>query len=202
MQLNKQQFIGVFESAFSDEFCDIVINFMDNAIDSNSTFSRKQIDNEIRTKKDDVSLFSNDMTGRPKTDELWMHWNQIVLPFSHEFWNSIYPKYADVYGILQEGTGQFALEDMKVQRTEVGGGYHVWHYEASSRVQAPRNLAWTLYLNDIEEGGETEFLYQSVRVKPKKGTFVLFPTGFTHTHRGNPPLSNVKYIMTGWTYLK
>jgi len=21
---------------------------------------------------------------------------------------------------------------------------------------------------------------------------------FTHTHRGNPPLSNTKYIMTGW----
>jgi len=22
---------------------------------------------------------------------------------------------------------------------------------------------------------------------------------FTHTHRGNPPLSNAKYIVTGWT---
>ena len=34
-------------------------------------------------------------------------------------------------------------------------------------------LAWGLFLNDVEEGGELEFLYQSKRIKPKKGDFVL-----------------------------
>jgi hypothetical protein len=61
-----------------------------------------------------------------------------------------------------------------------------------------RLLAWSLYLNDVDEGGETEFLYQSMRIKPKMGTFVLWPAFFTHTHRGNPPLSGLKYIATGW----
>jgi hypothetical protein len=55
-----------------------------------------------------------------------------------------------------------------------------------------------LYLNDVEEGGETEFLYFSKRVKPKQGTLLLFPASFTHTHRGNPPLSGTKYIMNTW----
>ena len=55
-----------------------------------------------------------------------------------------------------------------------------------------------LYLNDVAEGGETEFLYQSLRIKPKKGTVIICPTDFTHTHRGNPPLSKTKYIATGW----
>jgi hypothetical protein len=54
------------------------------------------------------------------------------------------------------------------------------------------------YLNDVEEGGETEFLYQGVRVKPKKGTIILCPAAFTHTHRGNPPLSGDKYIINTW----
>jgi hypothetical protein len=54
------------------------------------------------------------------------------------------------------------------------------------------------YLNDVEEGGETEFLYQKKRVKPVKNRVVVWPAGFTHTHRGNPPLSNAKYIITGW----
>ena len=58
-----------------------------------------------------------------------------------------------------------------------------------------------LYLNDIDEGGETEFLYQHKRVPPKAGTIVIWPTGFSHTHRGNPPLSNTKYIVTGWLNL-
>lgn len=54
------------------------------------------------------------------------------------------------------------------------------------------------YLNDVEEGGETEFLYQSLRIKPKKGMGVIWPGGYTHLHRGNPPLKGVKYILTGW----
>jgi hypothetical protein len=54
-----------------------------------------------------------------------------------------------------------------------------------------------VYLNDVDEGGETEFLYQQVKIKPKRGTVVIWPGGFTHLHRGNPPLKN-KYIATGW----
>jgi hypothetical protein len=27
---------------------------------------------------------------------------------------------------------------------------------------------------------------------------VIMPAGFTHTHRGNVPLSGDKYIMTSW----
>ena len=59
-------------------------------------------------------------------------------------------------------------------------------------------MAFILYLNDVDEGGETEFLYQSRRVKAKAGTVVLWPAAYTHVHRGNPPLSGSKYILTGW----
>ena len=55
-----------------------------------------------------------------------------------------------------------------------------------------------LFLNDVDEGGELEFLYQSKRIKPKAGTMVISPAFFTHTHRGNPPLSGEKYILNGW----
>mgnify|MGYP003351836575 CR=1 FL=1 len=58
---------------------------------------------------------------------------------------------------------------------------------------------YLMYLNDVEEGGETEFLYYPKRIKPKKGTLIMWPAGFTHTHRGNPPISNEKYIVATWT---
>ena len=87
---------------------------------------------------------------------------------------------------------------MKLQRTVKGGGYHIWHYEASTQATSDRVLVWTIYLNDIEEGGETEFLYQSKRVPAKKGTISIFPANYLYTHRGNPPLSGDKYIVTGW----
>ena len=86
-----------------------------------------------------------------------------------------------------------------MQKTEQSQGYHVWHMEHSSGMDSYRTIcAWALFLNDVEEGGELEFLYQSKRVKPKQGDFVLWPAGYTHHHRGNPPISGVKYIYTGW----
>jgi hypothetical protein len=54
------------------------------------------------------------------------------------------------------------------------------------------------YLNDVQEGGETEFYYQNLKSKPKQGTMVIAPAGFTHTHRGNKPISGDKYIFTSW----
>ena len=50
----------------------------------------------------------------------------------------------------------------------------------------------------MKEGGETEFLYQGIRVPPVQGTVLLFPAGWTHPHRGNPPLKENKYFMTTW----
>ena len=54
------------------------------------------------------------------------------------------------------------------------------------------------YLNDVTDGGETEFKYQKLKVKPVKGKMVMWPTDFTHTHRGITSPTQEKYIATGW----
>jgi hypothetical protein len=79
-------------------------------------------------------------------------------------------------------------------------GYHVWHCDwGPYNIQASRRMVvGMLYLNDVEEGGETEFLHQKVKIKPSQGTVVVFPTYFTHVHRGNAPISNTKYIINKW----
>jgi hypothetical protein len=96
--------------------------------------------------------------------------------FNEIFWTNIYPVYQDRYDILFE-FDPHTIWTNKIQRTKV---------------------AYTLYLNDVEEGGETEFLYYPLRIKPETGKFIMWPAGYTHAHRGNPPLTNTKYIMTGW----
>lgn len=82
------------------------------------------------------------------------------------------------------------------------GGYHHWHSEIypqnASCETLHRVLLWMFYLNDVEEGGETEFLYQGRKVAPRKGRLVIAPAGFTHTHRGNVAKSGDKYIATSW----
>ncbi|NRA82708.1 MAG: 2OG-Fe(II) oxygenase [Gammaproteobacteria bacterium] len=82
------------------------------------------------------------------------------------------------------------------------GGYPLWHSEIyplnETCEHLHRSLLFLVYLNDIEEGGETEFHYQQLKVKPKKGSLVIAPAGFTHTHRGNTPISDDKYVLAGW----
>ena len=82
------------------------------------------------------------------------------------------------------------------------GGYPYWHSEVfpqSGHNEAlHRVLLWMFYLNDVEEGGTTDFFYQKRSVKPKAGRMVIAPAYFTHTHRGQMPISNDKYILTSW----
>lgn len=94
-----------------------------------------------------------------------------------------------------------ALVEGKFQKTKQSEGYHVWHIEQTPKYECNRVLTWILYLNDVEEGGETELLYQKKRVKAKAGDLIMFPCTFEYVHRGNPPLSGDKYIYTGWIEL-
>ena len=106
-------------------------------------------------------------------------------------------KYYAKYGQLQE-VGGLRYYEAKLQKTHPGQGYHTWHCEAGDREYASRVLTWSVYLNDDFDAGETEFLYQQYRYKPKMGDVVIFPAYFTHSHRGNSPIGGVKYIITGW----
>ena len=54
------------------------------------------------------------------------------------------------------------------------------------------------YLEAPKKGGETEFLHQSLRIEPIVGRTLIWPAGFTHVHRGNPPLDGEKMYIDGW----
>ena len=64
---------------------------------------------------------------------------------------------------------------------------------------APGERPWErpAALNTVEEAG-TEFKFQNFKATAKKGKTLIWPTDFTHTHRGVISLSKEKYIITGW----
>ncbi|HEX3809998.1 MAG TPA: 2OG-Fe(II) oxygenase [Rhizomicrobium sp.] len=86
------------------------------------------------------------------------------------------------------------------------GGYPHWHSEIYPQVgdyeSLHRVLLWTIYLNDDFDAGETEFFHQRMIVKPRTGSVLIAPAGFTHTHRGNRPTRGDKYIATSWVLLQ
>ena len=184
-------FIGVFENAFPEQYCKDVIDGMNKAIDMGMSQTRQETQDGLRKiDKQDDQVFHEAYVNS-------MLFGTTHGYFMHIMENVIMPTYKGFYDVLLDAEPAH-LHSVKLQRTEKGGGYHLWHYEQDGKMCADRQMTFILYLNDVEDGGETEFLYQNRRVKPKAGTLVIWPASYTHTHRGNPPLSNEKYIMTGW----
>ncbi len=97
----------------------------------------------------------------------------------------------------------YRLGNIQMQKYEQGrGNYGYWHcetYPAQPDAETlHRAFLFMFYLNDVAEGGETEFFHQQRSLKPRAGTMVIAPAGFTHTHRGCVPRSGDKYILTSW----
>lgn len=181
--------IGIFDEAFSAEFCDRYISYFSWLESTNATIGR----DHPRHQLDDQSYSLISSPFYQKTFNL----QYVAGDFVEIFWKTVYQKYAQHYSILNEFS-QHNIYDIKIQKTDTGQGYHAWHCENMHMNTRNRLMAFMLYLNDVDEGGETEFLYQKTRFKPKKDRLLLWPAGYTHAHRGNPPLSNEKYILTGW----
>ena len=94
--------------------------------------------------------------------------------------------------------GPFKDIGYNIQRYQEGEYYH-WHIDGGSHQFADRQLVALWYLNDVPSpGGETEFLYQKVKVTPTQGKLVLFPPFWTHEHRAVTVDKGIKYIATTW----
>lgn len=185
-----KDFIGIFETdcdtdAFIDYFESINANETYNIFNSNSSHQSSY--------RNDTQLMLRSYGNDTQNSQLADVYDAIV----GECLN-IYLKEHNNFHLDVDNMRYTNPEHRKIQKTEVGGGFHRFHYENSFRY-----IRWgvtSLYLNDVKDGGETEFIYQNMRIKPKRGNFIMFPAGHTHVHRGNPPLSNTKYITTSWIH--
>ena len=174
IKMEFQDFIGIFDNALDPRFCDFLVDYMDKTefVDFKRNFGH------VKDKQICLDGFS------PSECKQFM-----------EFVNNCLFHYLNEYTYL--GNFSYVSSLCLLQKTEPTQGYHLFHAENVNWNLSSRTMAWRVYLNDEEEGGETEFLYQKLKVKPKKGTVLIWPGGYTHLHRGNPPMSD-KYIATGW----
>jgi len=192
MKIRHDQFIGIYEESFTKEFCERTIKLFENLSSAGYSVNRQIFDGAPKANQEDLAVFGTDENTLtyPLTGELQKQFNEIL-------WSKCYVAYADEFWALKE-FGPHNSYSFKVQKTEPGQGYHIWHCESSTRAFSNRILAWTLYLNDVEDGGETEFYYQKLKVKPRKGLTLIWAADWTHTHRGIPSPTEEKYIITGW----
>jgi hypothetical protein len=186
-------FVGIYDGFFSSKFCDDLIGHFERCKKNNRQYGRP----EQESLKSDQSVNLN--VG--SVDELEFHTETIagyMGEFNRVFWDNCYADYIKQYSVLANYQ-RHSIITYKIQRTDPSGGYHIWHCEDGETSGMRRIGTYILYLNDVTDGGETEFLYLSKRISPKKGRLIIFPPNYPWAHRGNPPLTETKYILTGWT---
>jgi len=91
------------------------------------------------------------------------------------------------------------LENLRIKRyLATEGDRFEPHFDALD-YSCNRYLVFLWYLNDVAEGGETEFCDLGLRVEARAGRLLMFPPYWMYQHAGLPPRSNDKYIIS--TYL-
>lgn len=103
------------------------------------------------------------------------------------------------YKTAMEKLDPFDISPMfNMQRYEPGEGFFGWHCERATIKYGHRVLVWMIYLNDVSDRGETEFLYQHHFEEAKQGKLIIWPSDWMYTHRGVSSPTQSKYILTGW----
>jgi hypothetical protein len=192
--VNINNFIGTYDNYIPVQECNKAIQLYEDQVKFNNTVNRLESEHSNVLQKQDQQFFLTP----PNIDVWWESLKPLMLNFDMAF-----KHYIDNTGAQTAYGGiKFHFTDLKIQKTLPTEGYHVWHIEHGTGENANRAFVFSIYLNDVEEGGETEFLHFSKRVKPKTGRIVIWPAAFPYVHRGNPPLSGEKYILTSWMMLK
>ena len=194
--VNINNFIGVYDNYITKEECNKAIKLYEDQNKFNNTVNRINFEKASILHKQDQQFFA---TGS-NLEIWWQNLKSMMVNFDMA-WN---------HYLKNTGAGEaygadtpFHYTTLKIQKTLPTEGYHVWHIEHGKGYDnEPRAFVFSVYLNDIEEGGETEFLHFSKRVQPKTGRIVIWPAAFPYLHRGNPPLSGEKYILTSWMMLR
>lgn len=86
-------------------------------------------------------------------------------------------------------------ENYNLLRYRGGQQYHE-HYDGSTITG--RAISAICYLNDNYIGGELEFPNFNVKIKPKQGTLILFPSNFAYSHIAHPVTQGEKYALVTW----
>jgi len=95
------------------------------------------------------------------------------------------------------------LEPVQMLYYPLGGKYDI-HNDAEDFIDgklekvADRDVSIICYLNDDYEGGELEFPLLGLKIKPKKGTIISFPSYYEYPHRVHPVTKGERFSLVTW----
>ena len=166
--------------------CDELINLFEKSDNKTIGKTRKGIDKTIKDSLD-LGINSNEIDN-----------NKIFQSYFDEIVKCL-NLYKDKYKFCNKNVDNWGLEErFNIQKYKPNQAFHHWHSETSGISSGARHLVFMTYLNDVKKGGETEWYYQKLKVKPEKGLTFIWSADWTFTHKGYTTINEDKYIITGW----
>lgn len=146
-------------------------------------------------KTTDMEIPKNDPKWKKIEVFLYKELNKALTNYTKELRNII-----SEYKLLDN---ELSVNNFMIQKYKQNDGKYTYHHDFTVDYENNRCRVITFlwYLNDVVEGGETEFFgTNKCVIRPEKGKLLLFPASWCFPHRGCMPLSGDKYIITNWFY--
>ena len=182
-------FIGCWKIK-KENLCKEVINFFEN----NKT---KQFQGVTSGGKDILKKSRTDLQIKPNDlkDPKYL----IIKEYIDEV-HKCYLDYLEQWPFLKKMLKDIDIGSFNIGKYQKGDHFSVTHTERSGLNNLHRLFAWMTYLNDVEDGGQTNFTHYNVKIKPEEGKTLIWPAEWTHAHTGEILKSGTKYIVTGWMH--
>lgn len=185
-------FISESEFRISNRECEYIINLFESNPDkqTDGRVANQKVNKETKDSTD-ITVHLNEVVSYPE----WIYCTEILFSsLSKEL--ELYKKSHPSLNFLDKWEIDRCYN---IQRYFPNQGFYKFHCEnTSSDKNYRRVLAWMIYLNDVTDGGGTEFLDQNLIINAERGKVVIWPAGWTHMHRGIVSKTETKYIATGW----
>ena len=170
---------------------------MDNFILKNSCFSANTCQKYIDVMDTNIHKAEQGHLGpEHPMDDIEININIYEHPDLRKGIDDTCRKYVDKYPLLKTNYTDWIVNGgAQLMRYEPNNYCHRAHCESTGE---ERIFAWMIFLNTIQKGGGTEFIYLNTTAQPIAGDMYIWAAGFPYFHRGVVAPDERKYIITGW----
>jgi prolyl 4-hydroxylase len=184
---NQVNFIGCWNLENND-LCKNIINFFENNLDLQNEGVTGDGKNTAIKKTTDININPN-LLDNLKFEPLKLYIDELYKCFLD---------YQDQWPFLKNNIKTVDIPTFNIQKYSEGDHFAHVHSERCSLNTLHRVFAWMTYLNDVDDGGQTNFTHYDIKFKPETGKTLIWPAEWTHAHAGEILKSGKKYIVTGW----
>ena len=187
-------YIRVYDDVIDEESCQKLIEKFEDSIKDFQTVHLDDGDNAISFKQ--ITLIEHE------------DWKSVQQGMLELFQDYIMHYNIDCKLMSKQWPATYGYEAIRIKRY-LANDYDRFdpHVDVLDYETARRFLAFFIYLNDVEEGGETEFVnidkpgtYIPYKIKPKRGRLLMFPPTWQYYHAGLKPVSGKKYLLQSYCH--